>query len=109
MPRRMFKKTERFFMISVTNPCAELVKVVEKEEDGDMGIRVKSKATKASAPHVFKTIRTSKKDRQRHGFGLKNVQSAAENYDGEFSATCEERPYGFEFRAEILFPVRSDL
>ncbi|MBR2751168.1 MAG: GHKL domain-containing protein [Clostridiales bacterium] len=104
-----FKKTERFFMISVTNPCAELVKVVEKEEDGDMGIRVKSKATMASAPHVFKTIRTSKKDHQHHGFGLKNIQSAAENYDGDFSATCEERPYGFEFRAEILFPVRPGL
>jgi sensor histidine kinase regulating citrate/malate metabolism len=86
-----FKKTEKFFMISVTNPCAEMVNVLEDEA--------------ATGERTFKTIRTSKKDRQHHGFGLMNIQSAAENYDGEFSATCEEKPYGYEFRAEIVFPV----
>ena len=88
-----FKKTEKFFMISVTNPCAEMVKVLGDEDEAATGER------------TFKTIRTSKKDRQHHGFGLMNIQSAAENYDGEFSATCEEKPYGYEFRAEIVFPV----
>ncbi|MBR3057197.1 MAG: GHKL domain-containing protein [Clostridiales bacterium] len=86
-----FKKTEKFFMISVTNPCAEMVNMLEDEA--------------ATGERTFKTIRTSKKDRQHHGFGLMNIQSAAENYDGEFSATCEEKPYGYEFRAEIVFPV----
>ncbi|MBO4496533.1 MAG: GHKL domain-containing protein [Clostridiales bacterium] len=113
-----FKKTEKFFMLSVTNPCAEMVKVMDEDDDGAASARVESKrepvakgegqkgklATESS-PRAFKIIRSGKKDKKNHGFGLKNIQSAAENYDGEFSATCEEKPYGFEFRAEIVFPV----
>ncbi|MBO4928307.1 MAG: GHKL domain-containing protein [Clostridiales bacterium] len=76
-----FRKTDKFFLISVTNPCAEEVKI----EDG--------------------MVKTSKEDFRNHGFGLKNIRSAAENYDGEFTISCEEKPYGFEFRADIMFPI----
>lgn len=76
-----FRKTDKFFLISTTNPCAEEVKI----EDG--------------------MVKTSKEDSRNHGFGLKNIRSAAGNYDGEFTISCEEKPYGFEFRADIMFPI----
>ena len=85
-----FRKTDKFFLISVTNPCSGLVRIEEGEEDGTSGDIL---------------IETSKKDRKNHGFGLKNIRSAAANYDGEFSVSCDEKPYGYEFRAEVLFPV----
>ncbi|MBR5975915.1 MAG: GHKL domain-containing protein [Clostridiales bacterium] len=88
-----FRRTDKFFLISVTNPCASMVKIEEDSEEG-------------SASGDF-LIGTSKKDRKNHGFGLKNIRSAAENYDGELSVSCEEKPYGYEFRAEVLFPISS--
>ena len=78
-----FRKTENFFMISVTNPCYKAPEI----EDGG--------------------IVTSKKDRKNHGFGIHNAEAAASVYDGDLSFDCEERPYGFMFRAEVVFPVSS--
>ena len=75
------KKTDKFFLISLTNPCAEKVNIVNG------------------------MVKTSKEDSRNHGFGLKNIRSAAENYDGELSIFCEERPYGYEFRSDIIFLI----
>lgn len=76
-----FKKTDNFFMISVTNPC------------------VKSPRTKDGK------IVTSKEDSKNHGFGLKNIENAASGYDGEMNFSFDEKPYGFLFRTEVLFPI----
>jgi sensor histidine kinase regulating citrate/malate metabolism len=75
------KKTENFFMISVTNPCIKAPQI----KDGK--------------------IMTSKKDSKNHGFGTQNIGSAAANYGGELSVSCEEKPYGFLFRSEVVFPI----
>ena len=79
-----FKKTENFFMISVTNPCFVSPNIVDGK------------------------IVTSKADRKNHGFGIANIESAASVYGGELTVDCEERPYGFMFRAEVVFPISSN-
>ena len=76
-----YKKTENFFMISVTNPCIKAPQI----KDGK--------------------IVTSKKDSKNHGFGLQNIENAAQSYGGEFNVSCEEKPYGFLFRSEVVFPM----
>lgn len=78
-----FRKTDNFFMISVTNPCA----VAPEINDGK--------------------IQTSKIDRKNHGFGIHNIENAASGYGGELTVSCEEKPYGFMFRAEVVFPTSS--
>ena len=76
-----FKKTDNFFMISVTNPCF--------------------KAPKTKGGKIV----TSKEDRKNHGFGLQNIETAAAGYDGELNFSCDEKPYGFLFRAEVVLPI----
>ena len=73
-----FKHTDNFFMISVTNPCVDHPKI----KDGK--------------------IVTSKSDKKNHGFGISNIRSAAEDCGGELSVSCEEKPFGFLFRAEVI-------
>ncbi len=75
------KRTERFFMISMRNPCA---KKPEITDDG---------------------IETGKSDRTNHGFGLRNIREAAGRYGGEMSLECAEKPYGYEFLTELVFPI----
>ena len=76
-----FKKTDNFFMISITNPCFK----APETKDGK--------------------IVTSKEDSKNHGFGLKNIESAAAVYDGEVNFSCDEKPYGFLIRSEVVFPI----
>ena len=76
-----FKKTEKFFMISMVNPCID-------------------------APvYVGDTIISSKANKFEHGFGLKNAREAAEKYGGDMSVECTEKPYGYEFVTEFVFPI----
>ena len=78
-----FRKTDNFFMISVTNPCAVAPEIIDGK------------------------IKTSKKDHKNHGFGMHNIENAASGYGGELTVSCEEKPYGFMFRAEVVFPTSS--
>ena len=78
-----FKKTENFLMISVTNPSAK----APKTEHGK--------------------IVTSKKDSKNHGFGIHNIENAVAAYNGELTVTCDEKQYGFLFRADIIIPIES--
>lgn len=76
-----FKKTEKFFMISMVNPCID-------------------------APvYVGDTIISSKANKFEHGFGLKNAKEAAEKYGGDMSVECLPKPYGHEFVTEFVFPI----
>lgn len=76
-----FKKTEKFFMISMVNPCID-------------------------APvYVGDTIISSKANKFEHGFGLKNAREAAEKYGGDMSVECLPKPYGHEFVTEFVFPI----
>ena len=77
----VFKKTDNFFMISVTNPSIRAPQI----KDGK--------------------IVTSKKDSKNHGFGIHNIETAAAVYGGELNVSCEEKQYGFLYRAEIVFPI----
>lgn len=77
----LFKKTDNFFLISVANPCFKAPKL----KDGK--------------------IVTSKEDSKNHGFGIQNIVSAADNYGGEMSFDCEEKPYGYLFKSEIVIPI----
>lgn len=47
-------------------------------------------------------IVTSKSDKKNHGFGISNIRSAAEDCGGELSVSCEDKPLGFLFRAEVV-------
>ena len=76
-----FKKTDNFFMISVTNPCS----TAPQTKDGK--------------------IVTSKSDTKNHGFGIRNIESAAANYGGEFNVGFEEKAYGFLCRTEVFIPI----
>lgn len=76
-----FRSTGNFFMIIATNPCASCPEI----KDGK--------------------IKTSKKEKDKHGFGIKNISSAASNYGGEVSLNCEPAPYGGNFTIEVMIPV----
>ncbi len=78
-----FKKTDKFFMISVTNPCSTCPLIVDGQ------------------------IQTDKSDKKNHGFGLKNVREAASVYGGEVELSCEEKSHVCVFRTEILFNLKS--
>ena len=78
-----FKKTDKFFMISVTNPCSTCPVIVDGQ------------------------IQTDKSDKKNHGFGLKNVKEAASVYGGEVELSCEEKSHVCVFRTEILFNLES--
>ncbi len=75
----VFKRTDKFFMISMTNPCAECPVI----KDG--------------------MIKTDKSDKKNHGFGLKNIREAASVYGGEVTLSCEEKAHVCVFRTEIVF------
>lgn len=73
------KRTEKFFIIRIAN--ASSVKVdVEKL--------------------FMSSGYTSKKDTEHHGFGLRNIQNAAEKYDGIIKAESDEN----EFALSIMIP-----
>ena len=76
-----FKKTEKFFMISMVNTCND-------------------------APvYVGDRIISSKANKSEHGFGLQNAKEAAEKYGGDMSVECTSKPYGHEFVTEFVFPI----
>lgn len=76
-----FKRTDKFFMISLTNPCLSCPVIVDGQ------------------------IETHKNDKKNHGFGIANAKEAAANYGGELSVECEQKTVGFVFRTEILFDL----
>ena len=78
-----FKKTDKFFLISLANPCATKPEITDGK------------------------IETSKTDKSNHGLGLNNVRTAAAVYGGEVSLMCEDRPYGGQFLTEVLFILPS--
>lgn len=76
-----FRKTDKFFMISVTNPCVDCPVIVDGK------------------------IETNKNDKKNHGFGLANAREAASNYGGELSVDCNQKSGRFIFRTEVLFSL----
>ena len=78
-----FRHTNNFLMMSLKNPCADKPRI------------------KNGSPE------TTKRDAKNHGFGLKNVREAAAVYSGELSFECNEKPYGYEFSTELLFPINA--
>ena len=79
-----FRSTGNFFMISSTNPCDSCPVI----KDG--------------------RIETTKKNKEDHGFGLMNIESAAKDYDGEVSISCKAEPYGGSFTIEVMIPMASE-
>ena len=78
-----FRRTNNFLMMSLRNPCADKPRI----NNGN--------------------LETTKRDAKNHGFGLKNVREAAAVYSGELSFECNEKPYGYEFATELLFPINA--
>ena len=76
-----FKKTEKFFMISMVNPCMDA-----PVYSGDRIISLKA-------------------NKSEHGFGLQNAKEAAIKYGGDMSVECTSKPYGHEFVTEFVFPI----
>ena len=61
------------FIMNVSNPVENEVKI---RKDG--------------------TIKTSKKNQNEHGFGIKNVQKAVKKYGGTVSVTCENKVFSVD-------------
>ncbi|MCR5047405.1 MAG: ATP-binding cassette domain-containing protein [Saccharofermentans sp.] len=78
------KRTDKFFLISLTNPCVSCPVIVDGQ------------------------IETHKNDKKNHGFGLINAKEAAANYGGELSVECGQKSSGFIFRTEILFDLKEE-
>lgn len=76
-----FRKTDNFFMISVSNPTEHEVVIRNGE------------------------IETNKSDKKSHGFGIKNIRNAASCYGGELSMKCTPISYGYLFESQVLFPL----
>ena len=73
------KRTEKFFVIKIANSAAKQVDV-EK---------------------LFMSAGyTSKKDKEHHGFGLRNIRKAVEDYDGLVKAESDES----SFALSIMIP-----
>lgn len=56
---------------------------------------------KNSVVHNNLDLKTTKKDKQFHGYGLKNVKKALANYNGEMSIKAE----GNEFLISLIIPI----
>lgn len=56
---------------------------------------------KNSMLHNSFDLKTTKKDKQFHGYGLKNVKNALANYNGEMSIKAE----GKEFLISLIIPI----
>ncbi|MBO4638082.1 MAG: GHKL domain-containing protein [Clostridiales bacterium] len=78
-----FKRTDNHFMITCTNPSAYYVDLTSDE------------------------VETLKEDRKLHGFGVRNIKTAASEYKGEINSECVKTSYGYSFSLDIIFPVES--
>lgn len=76
----LLKSNGHFFVIHIENPCENQVNV--------------------TGNRVF----TSKAETYRHGFGLKNMETALKKYGGELKLTCTKRDGGYVFVADMIMP-----
>ena len=67
------KRTEKFFVINISNAA-----------EGEVDVE------KLFMSNGY----TSKKDKEHHGFGLRNIRNAVEDYDGLVKAQSEENTFG---------------
>lgn len=51
-------------------------------------------------------IETTKPDKKNHGFGLKNIASIVDKYEGEYYITVDKAPAGNVFKLDISLPRR---
>ena len=49
-------------------------------------------------------LKTSKSDRENHGFGIENVKRAVSKCGGEMKLNCNRAENGYEFTAEVMLP-----
>ncbi|MCR5103931.1 MAG: GHKL domain-containing protein [Eubacterium sp.] len=73
------KRTEKFFVINVTNCAVDKVDVEKL---------------------FMSSGYTSKKDKEHHGFGLRNIRNCVEEYDGIIKASSDEN----SFSLSIMIP-----
>lgn len=76
------KSNQHFFMIRIENPCETRVAI-----EGNV-------------------VKTTKKEKQAHGFGLKNMEAALKKYNGELKLKYEEREGEKIFLVDMLFPIK---
>ncbi|MBR1892766.1 MAG: GHKL domain-containing protein, partial [Lachnospiraceae bacterium] len=73
------KRTEKFFVIKIANAASQQVDVEKLFSSSGY---------------------TSKKDKEHHGFGLRNIRMAVEDYDGLVKAESDES----SFALSIMIP-----
>ena len=73
------KRTEKFFVIKISNAANQQVDVEKLFSSSGY---------------------TSKKDKEHHGFGLRNIRMAVEDYDGLVKAESDES----SFALSIMIP-----
>lgn len=79
------KSNGHFFVIHIENPC---VKKVLISGSG---------------------VSTSKEETHKHGFGLKNMESALKKYGGELNLACKKEGEGYVFVVDMIMPERQSL
>ena len=68
----------RFFVLTVTNPVLEDVKIGKNN-----------------------TIKTTKANRNEHGIGTKNIQKVVKKYNGALDLECENKIFSFSVRLTL--------
>lgn len=85
--------------------------------DGQSGIKVEAKCTEeyliltVSNPTAVKSssrFATTKKDKQNHGFGIRNAQRAAKKYDGTIVINNEENVFTVDVKLTLKHKTAED-
>ena len=66
------------FILDITNPVKENVKIGKNN-----------------------TLKTTKKNHNEHGIGIKNIQRVVKKYNGVFTLTCENKLFSFGIRLNL--------
>lgn len=105
--------TRRDLCIIVSNLIKNAVEAVETVESSHryitvviksgkifLDIKINNSCNKADGIFVDGKITTSKKDKNNHGFGMKNIENVVKKYDGDYTYGKENNDFGAEVRVK---------
>ena len=105
--------TRRDLCIIVSNLIKNAVEAVETVESSHryitvviksgkifLDIKINNSCNKADGIFVDGKITTSKKDKNNHGFGMKNIENVVKKYDGDYTYGKENNDFWAEVRVK---------
>ena len=79
------RRNKNFVLISVLNYCGDVADVADMTRDN--------------------FLKTSKQDKENHGYGVKSIRYTVEKYNGTLNIDRKDGWFGIH----ILFPIKSEL